>query len=112
MSLELSLLLRTIELIFFAVVFLFGVIIIEYDRKKHNRGKIGTSLRNMSASSCLFLLSTASLAIAARYSAAQNYRDLLVILLYISHGTFVLWLASLVHLVWVLKGMDDGKNRG
>lgn len=111
MSLESSLFLRSVELIFFAVVFFIGVIIIEYDRKKHNRGKIGKALRNVSASSSIFLLSTASLAIAARYSAAQNYRDLLAMLLYISHGTFLLWLLSMVHLLLVLKSFGNGQNR-
>ncbi len=110
MSLQLSLLLRIVEMLIFVAGFVLAVAIIEIDRRRHSRGKIGLALRNVAASSAVWLLSTASLSVAALYSATQNYQSILYGLLMIAHCTFVLWLAATINLILVLKSTNDNHN--
>lgn len=105
MSLETHLIIRSISLLVFAGAFFLVTAMIELDRLKSTNA-LKKAVRNISASSGLFLLSTASLTIAAIYSATKNYQDILVILLWIGHVTFAAWVISAVWLVKILRGMN------
>lgn len=108
MSLQVLLIARVVSLLIFSLSFFVVTTIIEIDRRKHNRGSIGSALRNVAASSGLFLLSTATLSVSAIYNSLSSDPDSVVVLLWIGQVTFLLWLASAVHLLMTLRKMHNG----
>lgn len=102
-TLELLLIARLVSLLIFSLSFFAAAIVLEMDRRKYDRGEIASAFRDVAIASGLFLLSTASLAISAIYRATANYQDTLVILLWISLGTFAGWFLSVGRAAFVLR---------
>lgn len=110
MSLQALLIARVVSLLIFSLSFFVVTVIIEIDRRKHNRGSIGSALRNVAASSGLFLLSTASLSVSAIYDGLSDDPESVIVLLWIGQISFLLWLASALYLLWTLKEMHNGNG--